>query len=42
MKQGGKFDLRAFHDFVWKNGNVSISLQRWEPIGAADDVPSRP
>ena len=22
MQQGEKFNLRAFHDFVWKNGNV--------------------
>jgi uncharacterized protein (DUF885 family) len=30
MQQGEKFNLRAFHDFVWKNGNVPIELQRWE------------
>ena len=30
MQQGEKFSLRAFHDFVWKNGNVPIALQRWE------------
>jgi uncharacterized protein (DUF885 family) len=30
MQQGDKFDLRAFHDFVWKNGNVPIALQEWE------------
>jgi uncharacterized protein (DUF885 family) len=35
MQQGEKFNLRAFHDFVWKNGNVPISLQRWEYLGAA-------
>ena len=34
-----KFDLRAFHDFVWKNGNVPISLQRWELLGDPGDVP---
>src|ERR1700687_3800299 len=28
--QGGKFSLRALHDFVWKNGNVPLSLQRFE------------
>jgi uncharacterized protein (DUF885 family) len=39
MKQGEKFSLRAFHDFVWKNGNVPISLQRWELLGDASDVP---
>ena len=27
MQQGEKFNLRAFHDFVWKNGNVPIALQ---------------
>jgi hypothetical protein len=30
MQQGEKFNLRAFHDFVWKNGNVPIELQRCE------------
>lgn len=39
LQQGEKFNLRAFHDFVWKNGNVPISLQRWEYLGNADDVP---
>jgi hypothetical protein len=31
--QGDKFRLQEFHDFVWKNGNVPIALQRWEYIG---------
>lgn len=39
MKEGDKFRLRAFHDFVWKNGNVPISLQRWEYLGDASEVP---
>jgi uncharacterized protein (DUF885 family) len=39
MKQSDRFSLRAFHDFVWKNGNVPISLQRWEYLGDASDVP---
>jgi hypothetical protein len=39
MKQGEQFNLRAFHDFVWKNGNVPISLQRWEYLGDPSDVP---
>ena len=30
MHQGDKFNLRVFHDFVWKNGNVPIALQEWE------------
>ncbi len=33
MEQGETFNLRAFHDFVWKNGNVPIALQRWEYLG---------
>ena len=40
MKQGDQFNLRAFHDFVWKNGNVPISLQRWEYLGDPSEVPS--
>ncbi len=39
MQQGDKFDLRAFHDFVWTNGNVPIALQRSEYLGGRDDVP---
>jgi len=39
MKQADHFSLRAFHDFVWKNGSVPISLQRWEYLGDASDVP---
>jgi uncharacterized protein (DUF885 family) len=35
MQHGEKFNIRAFHDFVWKNGNVPIALQRWEYLGAA-------
>ena len=36
MQQGDKFNLRAFHDFVWKNRNVPIALQRWEYLGLRD------
>jgi uncharacterized protein (DUF885 family) len=39
MQQGEKFNLRAFHDFLWQNGNVPIALQRWEFLGDASDVP---
>jgi len=39
LQQGDLFNLRAFHDFVWKNGNVPISLQRWEYLGDASEVP---
>jgi uncharacterized protein (DUF885 family) len=31
--QGAKFNLKSFHDFLWKNGNVPIALQRWEYVG---------
>lgn len=37
-QQGDKFDLQAFHDFLWLNGNVPIALQRWEYLGLKDDV----
>jgi uncharacterized protein (DUF885 family) len=33
MQQGDKFNLRAFHDFVWKDGNVPMALQEWEYLG---------
>jgi uncharacterized protein (DUF885 family) len=33
MQRGDNFNLRDFHDFVWKNGNVPIALQRWEYLG---------
>ena len=39
VQQGDKFNLRAFHDFVWKNGNVPIALQRLEYLSAPDEVP---
>ena len=38
LQQGDKFSLRNFHDFVWKNGNVPIALQRWEYLGTTDEV----
>ena len=40
MQQGDKFNLRTFHDFVWKNGNVPIALQQWEYLGRRLDSPS--
>jgi len=39
IREGGKFNLRSFHDFVWKNGNVPIALQEWELLGEASSVP---
>jgi uncharacterized protein (DUF885 family) len=38
LEQGAKFTLRDFHDYVWSNGNVPLSLQRWELLGLDDDV----
>ncbi len=32
------FSLRAFHDFLWQNGNVPITLQRWEYLGLRDGI----
>jgi uncharacterized protein (DUF885 family) len=44
--EGEKFNLRRFHDFVWKNGNVPIALQKWEYLGKNDEpralTPARP
>ncbi len=39
LTQGKQFNLRAFHDFVWKNGNVPIALQRWEHLGDPRELP---
>jgi hypothetical protein len=38
-KQGEGFTLRKFHDFVWSNGNVPLSLQRWELLGDQSEMP---
>jgi Bacterial protein of unknown function (DUF885) len=38
LQQGDKFTLREFHDYVWSNGNVPLSLQRWELLGLDDDL----
>ena len=38
LAQGDHFSLRAFHDFLWKNGNLPIALQRWEYLGEDDDL----
>jgi hypothetical protein len=29
-EQGDSFDMKAFNDYVWLNGNVPIALQEWE------------
>jgi uncharacterized protein (DUF885 family) len=38
LRAGDKFDLKAFNDFVWQNGNIPIELQRNEWF-AATSVP---
>jgi uncharacterized protein (DUF885 family) len=38
LKQGDAFNLRAFDDYLWKNGNVPIVLLRWEYLGLDDDL----
>ncbi|MGB0035750.1 MAG: DUF885 family protein [Candidatus Acidiferrales bacterium] len=38
LAQGDKFNLRAFHDYLWKNGNVPIALLRWEYLGDRSDL----
>jgi uncharacterized protein (DUF885 family) len=38
LRWGDKFNLREFHDYVWSNGNVPLSLQRSELLGLDDDV----
>lgn len=38
VASGDAFSLRDFHDFVWLNGNVPFSLQRWELLGDRSDV----
>jgi hypothetical protein len=38
LQMGKNFNLQEFHDFVWKNGNVPIALQRWEYLGLRDEI----
>ena len=33
-----KFDLKKYHDYMMKNGNVPIALQRWEYLGLKDEI----
>ena len=35
---GYEFSLRWFHDYLWSNGNVPISLLRWEMFGDPSDI----
>lgn len=38
IQLGDKFNLRDFHNFVWRNGNVPIALQQWEYLGRSTAV----
>ena len=33
LRAGDQFEIKAFNDFVWRNGNVPIELQRHEWFG---------
>ena len=37
-KLGDEFSLRWFHDYLWSNGNVPISLLRWEMLDDPSDI----
>ncbi|MFD7168157.1 DUF885 family protein [Streptomyces violascens] len=36
--RGDAFDLKAFHDRLWCEGNVPLALQRWELLGLRDHL----
>lgn len=38
LQQRDSFNLRAFHDYLWKNGNAPIALLRWEYLGLSDEI----
>jgi uncharacterized protein (DUF885 family) len=38
LAQGEAFDLQAFHDRLWREGNVPIALQRFELLGDRSDL----
>jgi len=38
-QRGERFGLLQFHDSLWANGNVPITLQSWEMLGDASSVP---
>jgi uncharacterized protein (DUF885 family) len=42
LQQGAVFSLQKYQDYVWSNGNVPFSLQRWELLGDVSDVPPIP
>jgi hypothetical protein len=38
LDRGEEFSLRDFHNYLMRNGNVPIALQRWEYLGRDDDL----
>ena len=38
LREGERFKLRDFHDYIVKNGNVPIALLRWEYLGLRDEI----
>jgi uncharacterized protein (DUF885 family) len=40
LRAGDKFNLKAFNDFVWRNGNVPIALQRAEWFSETPSAPT--
>ena len=38
IMQGDEFNLRHFHDYLMENGNVPITLLRWEYLGLRDEI----
>jgi uncharacterized protein (DUF885 family) len=35
---GVKFSIKDFHDYIMLNGNIPISLLRWEYLGLRDEI----
>ncbi|WP_316529394.1 DUF885 family protein [Kitasatospora brasiliensis] len=38
QREGAAFSLSAFHDRLWREGNVPLALQRWEVLGTRDHL----
>ncbi len=38
IKLGDKFNLKDYHNYMMVNGNIPISLQRWEYLGLNDEI----
>jgi hypothetical protein len=36
--EGDGFSLQEWHDWLWQNGNVPLSLLRWERLGDRSDL----